>query len=196
MSANTVRTARREGLLDESDTFFLPRRTDDPVDVETILAFMRATATEQNAAHAVTATEADILRTLYFVDESEDCMLSRTHPLGRALLSISADDKITGMAIYFFTLVAWMAKPGVCLEDLYVLPEHRHEGVAKLLVKTVTKHAKKAGCERMEWLCYKQNARALGFYKKIGAREVDTVTVLRLDQSSMEHLILGDAGDE
>lgn len=142
---------------------------------------IQATAAEQNVRGAVTATEADLLSTLEFSPENHP---GRVHT-GQALVVESPEGEVAGMAFYFTTFVAWTAKPGICLEDLYVLPEYRCRGYARLLVQGVAKKAVELGCCRMEWLCYKQNDRALRFYRSISAKEMDSLTFLRLDGDAM-----------
>ncbi|KAL3446100.1 hypothetical protein BJX65DRAFT_280018 [Aspergillus insuetus] len=96
-------------------------------DVPLLLAMMRATAAEQNVPDAVTANEADLLDTLEFDQRNFDGCQKQTGDArnGKALLVESADGEVAGMAFYFITYVAWAAKPGICLEDLYVLPKYR-----------------------------------------------------------------------
>ncbi|KAJ9615547.1 Peroxygenase 1 [Cladophialophora chaetospira] len=159
-------------------------------DVPIILAFMRATAVEQGVPEAVTATEADLLNTLDLSDKATDISaihqnLSRN---GKALVLAAPEGEIAGMAIYFVTYVAWSAKSGLCLEDLYVLPAYRCRGYARLLVEAIVKDARRLGCVRTEWLCYKENHQALRFYRNIGAKELDNLTLLRLDRDAMVEL--------
>jgi GNAT superfamily N-acetyltransferase len=148
---------------------------------------MHGTAAEQNVAQAVKATESDLLNTLAFVD-AHDGMQGCRNAVGNAILAVAPDGKIAGMAIYFFTYVAWIAKPGVCLEDLFVHPQYRRHGYARLLVQEVVKRAKSSGCVRMEWLCYKENHRALNFYASLGAKNLDNLALLRLDKEAMVNL--------
>ncbi|PVH95772.1 acyl-CoA N-acyltransferase [Periconia macrospinosa] len=162
-----------------------------PEDIPIILAFMHATAAEQNVAHAVQATESELLNTLSFGDTYDGAQGSR-NPVGKALLALDPEGKVAGMAIYFFTYAAWIAKPGVCLEDLFVLPQYRRQGYARLLVQAVAKQAKTSGCVRMEWLCYKENHRALNFYASLGANKLENLAFLRLDQEAMVDLTNGE----
>ncbi len=150
---------------------------------------MRATAAEQNVPDAVTATEADLLYALGFDQmhsDGPDKQAGGAHN-AKALLIEGPEGEVAGMASYFTTFVAWAAKPGVCLEDLYVLPKYRCRGYARLLVQGVAKKAEELGCSRMEWLCYKQNHRALRFYRSIGAKEMHAIELLRLDGDAMAH---------
>jgi GNAT superfamily N-acetyltransferase len=148
---------------------------------------MHATAGEQNVAHAVKATESELLSTLSF-DDPYDGTQGCRNAVGKALLAVTPEGKVIGMAIYFFTYVAWIAKPGVCLEDLFVLPQYRRCGYARLLVQAVAKQAKASGCVRMEWLCYKENHRALNFYASLAAKEIDNLAFLRLEKEAIVDL--------
>ena len=148
---------------------------------------MHATAAEQHVAHAVKATGTDLLNTLNFGDACDSTQRSHA-ALGKALLVVAPGNRIAGMAIYFFTYVAWVAKPGVCLEDLYVLPGYTRHGYARLLVQAVAKRAKVPNADRMEWLCFRGNHRALKFYASLGAKEMEDLTFLRLDKEALVDL--------
>ncbi|CAI7620946.1 unnamed protein product [Penicillium pancosmium] len=156
-------------------------------DVSLLLAMMQATAAEQNVPNAVTATEADLINALGLEQVHSDDLENQTVGAhnGKALLVEAPEGEVAGMAFYFTTYVAWAAKSGICLEDLYVLPKYRCRGYARLLVQGVAKKAEELGCLRMEWLCYKQNHRALRFYRSIGAKEMDALASLRLDGDEM-----------
>lgn len=152
------------------------------IDVPLLPEMMRATTAEQNVPDAVTTTEADLLNTLGF-DGSEK-QAGGAHN-GGAILVEAPEGEVACMAFYFTTFVAWAAKPGIYLEDLYVLPKYRRRGYARLLVQGVAKKAEGLGCSRMEWLCYKRNHRALRFYSGVGARGMEALTFLRLDGDAM-----------
>lgn len=119
-----------------------------------------ATAAQQNVPDAVIATEADLHNALGF--EQMHCggpekQGGGAHN-GKALLVEVSEGEVAGMAFYF---TIWVAKSGICLEDLYVFPKYRCRGYARLLVQGVAKKAEELRCSRIEWLCYKQNHRAL-----------------------------------
>ncbi|KAM5360409.1 hypothetical protein ACJZ2D_013789 [Fusarium nematophilum] len=149
---------------------------------------MHATAAEQSAAPNVKATEQDLLDSIDFSPQPHAGARGPNGRFAKVLLAVSPDGDVAGMAIYFLTFAAWLGRTGVCLEDLFVAPEHRRSGYARDLVQAIAREANDLGCERMEWQCYKDNARALQFYKSLGAKVLEPITYLRLDKEGMVKL--------
>ena len=146
---------------------------------------MHATAQDQDVPHAIKATETDLLESIDF----EGSNSPRSHQRHAKVLLVEAPEgDLAGMATYFFTFAAWLARPGMCLEDLYVQPQYRRRGYARLLLEGLAKEGEQAGCERIEWMCFKENHRALKFYRSLGAKELDTITMLRLDREAISKL--------
>jgi GNAT superfamily N-acetyltransferase len=75
------------------------------------------------------------------------------------------DGKIVGFALYFTNYSTWKGKC-LYLEDFYVLPELRKEGIGSLLFDEVVRIAKERGVKRMDWQVLEWNEPALNFYKK------------------------------
>lgn len=57
------------------------------------------------------------------------------------------------------------------MEDLYVKPEYRKNGVGRLLIKEVAKFAKASGCCRMDFHVLDWNP-ATEFYDALGAKNL------------------------
>jgi len=85
-----------------------------------------------------------------FVPDEHTVMRSAYPPL---LICSPETNTPFGLAIYLYTYSTWMASPSVYLEELYVLPEYRRMGYAKLLIQAMAREAHKAGCSKMEWVC-------------------------------------------
>ena len=51
------------------------------------------------------------------------------------------------------------------LEDLFVRPSHRREGVGRALLAAVAARVRERGGERLEWAALDWNELALGFYR-------------------------------
>jgi GNAT superfamily N-acetyltransferase len=93
--------------------------------------------------------------------------------------------KLVGYALYFYTYSSFLAKPSLYLEDLFVLPEYRKEGVGFALFRRCVREAISRGCGRMEWAVLAWNERAVEFYERLGARRLSDWYVYRLDEKAL-----------
>jgi GNAT superfamily N-acetyltransferase len=74
---------------------------------------------------------------------------------------------LVGIAHYLFHASTWARN--VCyLQDLFVAPEMRGQGVARALIEAVADAARAKGAERFYWLTQEQNAVARALYDKLG----------------------------
>ena len=74
-----------------------------------------------------------------------------------------------GFAIYFHNYSSFLGKPGLYLEDLFVLPEYRRNGIGEALFREVAARAVARDCGRFEWAVLDWNTPALDFYRALGA---------------------------
>ena len=96
-----------------------------PDDVPQIMAFIRGIAEFEHLTHQVEATE-DGLRETLFGDS----------PAAEALLGFF-DDAPAGYAVYFHTYSTFLGRRGLYLEDIYVSPEYRRQGLGAMLMRRV-----------------------------------------------------------
>ena len=75
------------------------------------------------------------------------------------------DNQIVGFALYYTNYSTWKGKC-LYLEDFYVLPELRGEGIGSLLFDKVVEIARNRGVKRMDWQVLEWNEPALNFYNK------------------------------
>jgi len=144
-------------------------RSATPADVPTVLSFIRELAEYVHEPDAVTATE-PVLHAALFGPEG---------PVAHAVIAELGAEPV-GFAVYFFNFSTWLGKPGLYLEDLYVRPSARGNGVGKALLLHLAKIALARGCGRMEWSVLDWNESAIVFYKSLGAKPQDEATVYRL----------------
>lgn len=78
---------------------------------------------------------------------------------------VEKDNQIVGFALYYTNYSTWKGKC-LYLEDFYVLPELRGEGIGSLLFDNVVEIARNRGVKRMDWQVLEWNEPALNFYKK------------------------------
>jgi GNAT superfamily N-acetyltransferase len=107
-------------------------------------------------------------------------------PAAEALIAERGSESV-GYALFFPTFSSFLATRGIWLEDLFVLPEHRGAGVGRALLSAVAARVPDEG-GRLEWCALDWNELALGFYRGIGAREMDQWTTLRLHGEPLERL--------
>jgi GNAT superfamily N-acetyltransferase len=96
-----------------------------------------------------------------------------------------------GFALFFHNYSTFLTKPGLYLEDLFVLPERRGNGVGRRLLARLAEIAVERGCGRLEWSVLDWNEPAIGFYKRLGARLLDDWTTCRLDGAALHALGTG-----
>jgi ribosomal protein S18 acetylase RimI-like enzyme len=93
-----------------------------------------------------------------------------------------------GFALWFHSYSTFLARPGLYLEDLFVLPEWRGRGIGRALLRHLARIAIERDCGRMEWSVLDWNEQAIGFYRSIGARAMDEWTVYRLTGDALDRL--------
>lgn len=145
-------------------------RAATPDDIPLILDFIRALAVYEKLAHEVDASEA-LLAAAFFPDNGR--------PSAECVLAFD-DDVPAGFAVFFFSFSTFLARPGLYLEDLFVVPERRGRGVGKALLLHLAKLANERGCGRMEWSVLDWNESAIKFYEGLGARRLNEWTTCRL----------------
>jgi len=126
-------------------------------DTKTLFQFIKDLAIYEKAEHEVLATEQTIKHSI-FADNS--------HVFA---LICELDGVAIGSAIYFFNYSTWLAKSGLYLEDLYVMPEYRGQGAGVKLLKAMAKIALEKDCARFEWSCLDWNTPSREFYHSLGA---------------------------
>ncbi|RFU76402.1 znii2cys6 transcription factor eurofung [Trichoderma arundinaceum] len=112
--------------------------------VPLILRFIQAGAEEQAPEIKIAATEDSLAKTLHFGPPS-DSMTPTTTRFAWVLLIFSPDQHPAGLLIYYHNYSTWMAAPGVRLEELYVVPEYRRHGYARILIEAMASAAEAAG---------------------------------------------------
>jgi hypothetical protein len=128
-------------------------------DTARLLELFGALADYEHLRGELTATESQLREALF-----------GERPVAEALLA-ERGGKAVGYAVFFPTFSTFLARSGIWLEDLFVLPA-RVPG--------------RGG--RLEWAALDWNELALGFYRGIGARTMDEWTSLRLDGEALVRL--------
>jgi GNAT superfamily N-acetyltransferase len=92
------------------------------------------------------------------------------------------NNKPAGQALFFHNFSTFLGKPGIYLEDLYVKPEFRGQGIGKALLNKVIQTAKNRKCGRVEWVVLDWNKPAIDFYNNLGAKQMNDWIAYRLNE--------------
>jgi GNAT superfamily N-acetyltransferase len=137
-------------------------------DVAAIAELIRGLARYEKLEQDVVMTEALLDKALFGDRQYAEVLLAEE------------DGRPLGFALFFHNFSTFLGRPGIYLEDLFVLPEHRGRGVGRTLLTRLAQIAVERDCGRLEWSVLDWNRDAIGFYERIGARPNSEWTVYRL----------------
>ncbi len=134
-------------------------------DTSIILSFIKKLADYEKLTHEVIATEESLRETLFKSNSNVEVIIGYF------------EEKPVAFALFFHNYSTFLAKKGLYLEDLFVLPEYRRNGFGKQMLKYLANIALERDCGRFEWSVLHWNTPAIEFYKSIGA-ELKTEWIL------------------
>ena len=145
-------------------------------DVPTILHLIRSLAEYERLSHEVVATEDSLHAALFGDRPGAECLIARAH------------GEPVGFALWFHNFSTWKGRRGLYLEDLYVTPAARGQGIGRALLIHLAGIAVERGCARFEWSVLDWNAPAIAFYRSLGAVAMDEWTVNRVTGDALRAL--------
>jgi len=155
-------------------------RNAEPADIPLVLSLIRALAVYERLEHKVVATE-EVLRDSLF----------GARPYAETLI-VEEDGKPVGFALFFHNFSTFIGRPGIYLEDLFVIPEARGRGYGKALLARLAAIAKERHCGRLEWSVLDWNEPSINFYKSLGAVPLDDWTMFRVTDGALDALASAD----
>jgi GNAT superfamily N-acetyltransferase len=166
------------------DTVMMPSDNDKPfvirnaqrADVPVILEFIKKLAEYERLSHEVVATRSDLERYLFGDEKVAEVVIGYEGELP------------VGFALFFHNFSTFLGKPGIHLEDLFVLEEHREKGYGTQLLARLAALAIERDCGRLEWAVLDWNEPSIAFYKSLGASIMDEWLVNRMTGESLVKL--------
>jgi GNAT superfamily N-acetyltransferase len=149
-------------------------------DAPLLFDLIKALAEYEKLSDAVTGSAADLEEHLF-----------GSRPFAEAILA-ECEGRVVGWALFFHNYSTFLTQPGIYLEDLFVLPEFRGQGIGKSLIVYLAQLAVERGCGRLEWSVLDWNELAIGFYKRIGADVMPDWRICRVAGASLASLASSD----
>jgi GNAT superfamily N-acetyltransferase len=164
-------------MTETRSAFRIERATER--DVPLILRLIKDLAEYERMSSDVTATEQGLRDTLF-----------GAHPAAEVIIAYDGEQP-AGFALFFHNYSTFLGKPGLYLEDLFVVPEFRGRGYGRELLQELAAIAVERGCGRFEWTVLDWNEPAIGFYKKLGAKLMDAWKIFRVTGDALTDLARG-----
>jgi len=161
-------------MSDNSSDFIIRPATPD--DVPMIFELIKALAEYEQLSHTVTG-DAQTLKQHVF----------GTRPYAEAIVA-ECQKQVVGFALFFSNYSTFLTQPGIHLEDLFVLPDFRGNGIGKALITSVAELAVERDCGRLEWSVLDWNEGAIAFYRNIGASILPDWRICRVTENSLRIL--------
>ena len=151
------------------------RRAERP-DAALVLDFIHKLAAYEKLSHEVQATLGDI----------EDALFG-ARPFAEVVIA-ELEAAPVGFILWFPNYSTFVGKPGIHIEDLFVLPQARGRGIGKCLLAWAARVAQERGWGRVEWSVLDWNRPAIDFYRSIGAASKNEWVLQRLDGEALAAL--------
>ncbi len=93
-----------------------------------------------------------------------------------------------GLALWFYNFSTFRGRHGIYLEDLFVRPAFRGNGLGRMLLAGLARRCAEENLARLEWAVLDWNAPAIAFYRGRGAELQDDWTTCRLEHDALARL--------
>lgn len=148
-------------------------------DTALVLSLIRELAEYEKLIHEVEATEAMIEAALFSGSGQLCCEIAEWN------------GEVAGFAVWFINFSTFSGRAGVYLEDLFVRPQYRRNGIGKALLSHLAKQCVENGWSRLQWAVLDWNAPSIEFYKSLGAVMLEDWTICRVSGPALDALAKG-----
>ena len=125
------------------------------------------------------ATEASLAESFFGDRPAANCLVA--HTVEESAIPVA-------YIMWFHNYSSFLDKRGLYLEDVYVQPAHRGQGVGKMVLKHLAKLALELDCGRFEWTVLDWNQNAIDFYKHHGADILPEWRIVRVTGDALRQL--------
>ncbi|MCC2597850.1 GNAT family N-acetyltransferase [Pusillimonas sp. MFBS29] len=150
-----------------------------PDDIPCILGLMREMAEFEKLTDIFKATEATLHNSFFSEHPAAHCLVGTT---------ASEPDVPVAYIMWFHNYSSFLDKRGLYLEDLYVQPAHRGQGLGKMALQHLARMAVEQDCGRFEWVVLDWNQNAIDFYKHLGADILPEWRIVRVTGQALQNL--------
>ena len=148
-----------------------------PDDAAALVGLIRELAEFERLSHLVEVTPPQLAQQLF-----------GPRPAAEAVVA-EHDGAVVGFALFFTNFSTFLGRPGLYLEDLYVQPAHRGQGLGRALLSHLGALANERGCGRFEWSVLDWNEDAIRFYRQMGASVMPDWRICRLTGEALERFV-------
>jgi GNAT superfamily N-acetyltransferase len=158
-------------------------RAAEPRDLEAIVRLIAGLAEFERLTHLLEVTP-ETLRPHLF----------GARPVAEALV-VEKGERLVAFALFFTNFSTFLGRPGLYLEDLFVEPEHRGQGIGEALLTRLAQLAVERGCGRFEWSVLDWNENAIRFYERLGAKLLPDWRICRVTGTALAAFAAHAGGD-
>jgi GNAT superfamily N-acetyltransferase len=130
-------------------------------DVPDVHRLIRGLSEYEKLSHLMIATEPDIANLLFGARSFARAAVAETN--GRTV----------GMVFWYHTASTFTGRLGIYVEDVFVEPDYRGQGLGFALFRHVAHAALAENCDSMEWRVLTWNQPSIDFYHKLGAKQLN-----------------------
>jgi GNAT superfamily N-acetyltransferase len=150
-----------------------------PDEAGLVLSLVSELAEYEKLLHEVEATEAMLGAALFGDQPRLFCEIAEWN------------GEVAGFAVWFINFSTFTGRSGIYLEDLFVRPAQRGNGIGKALLAHLAKECVANGWSRLQWSVLDWNTPSIEFYQSLGAVLMDEWTTCRLGGPALMALAQG-----
>ncbi|MBD2532303.1 GNAT family N-acetyltransferase [Nostoc flagelliforme FACHB-838] len=148
----------------------------EPADYSVLFKLIEGLAEYEKLSHAIAGNALALKEHLFGSRRYVEAILAESE--GQAV----------GFALFFHNYSTFLTKPGIYLEDLFVLPEYRRQGIGRAILTRLAQIAVERDCGRLEWSVLDWNESAQEFYRSMGASILDDWRICRVTEDALIQL--------